>query len=147
MHGAKGLVQMLGSVPLLALSALTLVAGCGDEPADAQPGTPSSDHRYIKCWVHVRYEGPDLTFTEPYDQIRGPIKLSTLSNLEGTRHPDWNNRIIHLTVGATARVTVWSDEEFEGESRVFAPNEKAGPFRDGEFGDGISSLMIEYVPE
>jgi hypothetical protein len=89
MHGAKGLVQMLGSASLLALSALTLtltlVAGCGDEPTDAQRGTPnapSSDHRYIKCWVHVRYEGPDLTFTDPYDQIRGPIKLATLSHLE-----------------------------------------------------------------
>jgi hypothetical protein len=42
---------------------------------------------------------------------------------------------------------VWSDEGFEGASQVFAPNEKAGPFRDGEFGDGISSLIIEFVPQ
>lgn len=95
----------------------------------------------------MRYEGADLTSKNPYDQIRGPIALARLTDLEGTRHADWNNRIIHLTAGPTARVTVWSEADFQGVTRVFEPGQKAGSFKDGEIGDGISSLKIEYVAQ
>ena len=51
---------------------------------------------------------------------------ATLRELEGTRHPDWNDRIIYLTVGPAARVTVWSDEGFERESREWSEKNGGG---------------------
>jgi hypothetical protein len=68
-----------------------------------------------------------MVFDEPEfrgigDVWNGPAQWSTLEGLVRTRPGGWRNRIVSLRVGNTATMTVFTDTDFRGESRLFAAN-------------------------
>ena len=129
---------------ILSVTVMVLTGGCSSEAPEPSENVDRSDHKYLKCWVHVSNKSGDPKFKNPFDQIRGPISLPNLRALEGTRHADWSGRIDALGAGPAAKVTVWSDEEFKGKSHELKPGEKLEDFKAAGL-SGVGSLKIEYV--
>ena len=95
----------------LAVAALLTVAGCrsvsrtgtGTDTGARNPPDPGGC--YAQVWDEPGYRGT-------VDFLNGPVRLFNLERLPGGR--SWRNRIRSVRVGKTARVTVWTDEQFTG---------------------------------
>ena len=142
LHGVGKLkihVFLWAALPLL------LMAGCGDNETEPNQARKAFDPKHIKCWAHVSHDGNDPQFKNPFDQIKGPIELSTPRGLKGTRHPDWTGRVDGIVAGPTAKVTVWSEEGFRGTSKTVNPGEKVGDLGAVDL-QTVGSIKIEYAP-
>jgi hypothetical protein len=122
-----------------------LISGCGDSKTEPAQTGKAFDHKFIKCWAHVSHDGSDPQFKNPFDQIKGPVELSSLRDMKGTRHADWSRHVDGLTAGPNAKVTVWSQEGFQGTSRTVNPGEKVEDL--GVEGlANVGSMKIVFAP-
>jgi hypothetical protein len=115
----------------------------GEYPGDSG----SVARKHVKCWAALKAK-PSLDFKNPYDNLRGPVEIAYLRELKAAgrklQHDDWAGKVIAVTAGATARITVYTEENFGGESRTIEPGE-AILLKDTPL-DRVASLKIEYVP-
>ncbi len=115
----------------------------GDHPADPSRVAP----KYVKCWAALK-AAPSPDFPNPSDSIRGPVDVAYLRELKAAGHKllhdDWTGRVVAVTAGPTARVTVYSKENFDGESLTIEPGET--PRLKDTLLDQVASLKIEYMP-
>ena len=111
-----------------------------DDPGRVAP-------KHVKCWAALQAT-PSPDFPNPNDSLRGPVDVAYLRELKAAGHKllhdDWTGRVIAVTAGPTARVTVYFKENFGGESRTIEPGETLR-FKDSPL-DQVASLKIEYVP-
>lgn len=90
------------------------------------------------CWVWM-FPQPGLK-GEHDVAVAGPIALSSLHTPAGL---DWHNKAESLIVGPKATVTVYENQDFRGESKVFAPGAQIGHLRkEGKLIQSIDSLKI-----
>ncbi len=115
----------------------------GEHPGDASSVAP----KHVKCWAALKAT-PSPDFPNPSDSLRGPVNVAYLRELKAAGHKllhdDWTGRVVAVTAGPTARVTVYPKEYFGGESRTIEPGETLH-LRDAPL-DQVASLKIEYVP-
>ena len=115
----------------------------GERPDDPSSVTP----KYVKCWAGLRAT-PSPDFPNPNDSLRGPVEVAYLRDLKVAGHKllhdDWTGRVVAVTAGPTARVTVYPNENFSGESQVIEPGETLRVKKARL--DQIASLRIEYIP-
>jgi hypothetical protein len=98
---------------ITALLLLLLVMGCTHTPQPSGRGRfPAPNPN--GCYVIV-YEGAD--FRGVGDVFNGPGRWRRLHPLTQTNETNWRNRIRSLHVGSLATVTVFTDEDFRGESQ------------------------------
>jgi hypothetical protein len=95
-----------GRVPLVAAILCASVA-CASSRDTIGSRAPNPNGCYVQVWDAPNNAGLG-------DYINGPAKLVQLQDLPGQR--SWRNKIRSLRVGPAASVTVWSDENFGGNS-------------------------------
>lgn len=84
-------------------------ASCNsDDDNDTKP-----DNSKDSCYVQL-YDGDN--FTDDTFKLKGPGKFKSLKNLPGA-DKDWDDEADALKVGSSATVTIYSEENFEGESK------------------------------
>ncbi len=113
-----------------------------------RPDDPSAvAQKYVKCWAALKAT-PSPDFPNPNDSIRGPVDVAYLRDLKVAGHKllhdDWTGRVVAVTAGPPARVIVYSNENFGGESQIINPGETLH-VKDASL-DQIASLKIEYIP-
>lgn len=110
-------------IMLFAVSTLLLI-GCNnnDKNTNENPENPQGN-----CSVHL-FDGDN--FKDDNFVLKGPGEFSSLKNLPGA-DKDWSDEADALKVGSSAKVTVWNEENFQGESKVF------------NGGDEVAKLQIE----
>lgn len=94
---------------------------------------PNPDGCFVQVW-----EQP--SFTGASDYINGPRRYPTLRDMPGRR--DWRNRIRSMKVGPSSVVTVWSQENFDGNT-LLATKNVAHPALPDEWAGRIESMAVE----
>ncbi len=125
---------------LLRLALLTLIAvpACTHRPVRVGLPAPDPHGCYIVIYDQVSFQGVG-------DVLNGPRRLPYLEQLTRTNEEDWRNRIRSLRVGSSATVTVYTDTEFKGASRRFAP-ETEHPRLEQQVSGKIESLVLTCAP-
>jgi hypothetical protein len=77
--------------------------------------------------------------------LNGPERWRSVERLRVDQE-DWRNRIRSIDVGAAASVTVYTDPDFKGTSRKFAPGSKPARL-DPELSGRIESLDLSCRAE
>lgn len=72
------------------------------------------------CYVWL-FDGDN--FTDDKVQITGPAELSSLKSVPGSTK-DWDDEADALKVGPSSTVTIWKDQNFQGESVSFQGGEE-----------------------
>ncbi len=115
----------------------------GEQPADPNRVAPI----HAKCWALLQAT-PSPDFSNPSDSLRGPVDVAYLRDLKvaghNLRHDDWTGKVVAVRAGATARVTVYSEESFSGEPRTIEPGETL-ILKDEPLAQ-VASIKIEYLP-
>lgn len=86
-----------------------LFFGCKKDE-DKDPNDPDGS-----CYVHL-YDGDN--FTDDNVIVKGPAEFSSLKRLPNS-NKDWSDEADALKVGPNTTVTIWSEEDFKGESATF----------------------------
>ncbi len=122
---------MRRTLPLILIFALT---ACGERTA-RNPGmtAPNPDGCYVRVWDANGFSGDG-------DFINGPARYTNLRDLPGGRV--WTNRIRSLRAGPSATVTVWADENFQGQNLRVRADAMFPRFADGLAGE-IKSMQID----
>lgn len=76
------------------------------------------------CAVHL-FDGDNFDASDDNDIIRGPGDFATLKNLPGAT-TDWAAEADSLKVGSGATVQIWSQENFQGDSKTYQPGSQDG---------------------
>ena len=122
------------------------------DPAASSPGTTASSNSQPAqpakpdcgdCWVHV-FDDKGFDVTDDHQLICGPGKWPSLRHLAGATIIDWDDEIESLRVGPGAVVTVWTGEQFTGQSYTFPAGTEKIDLKDLlGFSENISSIEIK----
>ncbi len=93
------------------------------------------------CWVEI-FEDDQFSTFDNQDKIIGPGDWPTMEGLRGAKRSDWNDEIDSLIVGPNARVQIFEDERYSGDTREFGPGERIRSLDGYGFGDVVSSMKI-----
>ena len=92
------------------------------------------------CYLRV-FDAPDYKGAEEY--INGPAKLARLTLLAGGK--SWQKRIRSARLGPTAKVTVWTGEQYAGQQLMLSETTYAS--LPTQFDKSISSMEIRCAPK
>jgi len=107
--------------------------------APAHSGPPEG------CWVKI-FEEQYFDETEDSDVLYGPARIGRLLFIPGAKKWNWIRDIESIIVGPHARVTLWSDDNFEERYIVLEPGTRLGSLKHLDFHNRAESIRIEYVP-
>ena len=112
-------------------------ASADDAPPPATPGTDYSD-----CWVEF-YDEPTLEGDKVV--LQGPRQIAKLTSLEYSNGENLNNDVRGVRTGAAARVELFGDAQFKGDTyRVYEGSSDS--ISSKGFGEDASSLKITCLP-
>lgn len=120
---------------IAAFFSLTLaIAGCGTSdgaplPPDGGNGDGNgqgngNDQGNGDCYVHL-FDEDDFDESDDHFRLVEPGRYGDMSDLPGATQ-DWGGEADSLKVGPGATVTIWSEEDFQGDSRTYEAGEQDG---------------------
>ncbi len=123
--------RVLITAPVLAAG--LLLAGCANdgnsdsrtEETSAPEDTSSTEEGGDGCFIHF-FDGDDFDENDDNFKLTEAGEYENLENLPGADQ-DWTDEADSLKVGESASVTIFSEENFEGDSQDLEPGtEQAG---------------------
>jgi hypothetical protein len=94
---------------------------------------PSPEGCFVQVWEQPSFGGAS-------DYVNGPRRYPSLRDMPGRR--DWHDRIRSLKVGPSSAVTVWSQENFTGNTLRTVRNAVHPQLPDG-LTARIASMVVE----